>query len=181
MKIRRKCLPFCTQHGKDIVPFCWDGSILMTKLSWSSWPLTHVKIHRYNIIQNIDYNFTNNFTIFTILFIAITIYATLVLNLSFHLPVTICSSLSSQYLDTNVLLQLFFASFVFFISLKTLDCTFRFDRDVWCVVVMWWMVTGGVGKSSLVLRFIKGTFRESYIPTIEDTYRQVRDFIIIIK
>lgn len=33
---------------------------------------------------------------------------------------------------------------------------------------------GGVGKSSLVLRFIKGTFRESYIPTIEDTYRQVR-------
>lgn len=34
---------------------------------------------------------------------------------------------------------------------------------------------GGVGKSSLVLRFIKGTFRESYIPTIEDTYRQVRD------
>ncbi|XP_039258155.1 GTP-binding protein Di-Ras2-like [Styela clava] len=32
---------------------------------------------------------------------------------------------------------------------------------------------GGVGKSSLVLRFIKGTFRESYVPTIEDTYRQV--------
>ncbi|XP_076334293.1 GTP-binding protein Di-Ras2-like [Tachypleus tridentatus] len=32
---------------------------------------------------------------------------------------------------------------------------------------------GGVGKSSLVLRFIRGTFRESYIPTIEDTYRQV--------
>ncbi|XP_023210837.1 GTP-binding protein Di-Ras2-like [Centruroides vittatus] len=32
---------------------------------------------------------------------------------------------------------------------------------------------GGVGKSSLVLRFIKGTFRENYIPTIEDTYRQV--------
>ncbi|XP_022256783.1 GTP-binding protein Di-Ras2-like [Limulus polyphemus] len=32
---------------------------------------------------------------------------------------------------------------------------------------------GGVGKSSLVLRFIQGTFRESYIPTIEDTYRQV--------
>lgn len=32
---------------------------------------------------------------------------------------------------------------------------------------------GGVGKSSLVLRFVKGSFRESYIPTIEDTYRQV--------
>uniref|UniRef100_A0A0K0DSX5 GTP-binding protein Di-Ras2 n=1 Tax=Strongyloides stercoralis TaxID=6248 RepID=A0A0K0DSX5_STRER len=32
---------------------------------------------------------------------------------------------------------------------------------------------GGVGKSSIVLRFIKGIFNESYIPTIEDTYRQV--------
>ncbi|KAG1970980.1 GTP-binding protein Di-Ras2 [Pimephales promelas] len=32
---------------------------------------------------------------------------------------------------------------------------------------------GGVGKSSLVLRFVKGTFRESYIPTVEDTYREV--------
>ena len=31
----------------------------------------------------------------------------------------------------------------------------------------------GVGKSSLVLRFVKDTFKDSYIPTIEDTYRQV--------
>lgn len=31
---------------------------------------------------------------------------------------------------------------------------------------------GGVGKSSIVLRFIKGTFNENYIPTIEDTFRQ---------
>ncbi|KAG8183288.1 hypothetical protein JTE90_004908 [Oedothorax gibbosus] len=32
---------------------------------------------------------------------------------------------------------------------------------------------GGVGKSSLVLRFVKGSFCETYIPTVEDTYRQV--------
>lgn len=32
---------------------------------------------------------------------------------------------------------------------------------------------GGVGKSSLTLRFVKGTFSENYVPTIEDTYRQV--------
>ncbi|XP_078733146.1 uncharacterized protein LOC144947711 isoform X3 [Lampetra fluviatilis] len=33
---------------------------------------------------------------------------------------------------------------------------------------------GGVGKSSLVLRFVRGTFREAYVPTVEDTYRQLR-------
>jgi small GTP-binding protein len=33
--------------------------------------------------------------------------------------------------------------------------------------------SAGVGKSSLVLRFVKGTYKDSYVPTIEDTYRQV--------
>ena len=35
---------------------------------------------------------------------------------------------------------------------------------------------GGVGKTSLVLRFIKDEFRDSYVPTIEDTYRKVSLF-----
>lgn len=33
--------------------------------------------------------------------------------------------------------------------------------------------SAAVGKTSLVLRFIKKFFKESYTPTIEDTYRQV--------
>ena len=29
------------------------------------------------------------------------------------------------------------------------------------------------GKTNCVLRFVSGQFRENYIPTVEDTYRQV--------
>jgi GTPase SAR1 family protein len=32
---------------------------------------------------------------------------------------------------------------------------------------------GQVGKSALVLRFVRGAFRDCYVPTIEDTYSQV--------
>lgn len=39
---------------------------------------------------------------------------------------------------------------------------------------------GGVGKSSIVVRFIKGTFNENYVPTIEDTYRQVLTFFFFL-
>jgi len=34
--------------------------------------------------------------------------------------------------------------------------------------------SAGVGKTSLIFRFIKGNFRDTYVPTVEDTYRKVR-------
>lgn len=33
--------------------------------------------------------------------------------------------------------------------------------------------SAGVGKSSLVVRFVRGTFKDTYVPTIEDNYRQI--------
>jgi Ras-related protein Rap-1B len=33
--------------------------------------------------------------------------------------------------------------------------------------------SAGVGKTNCILRFVNGQFRETYIPTVEDTYRQV--------
>lgn len=42
------------------------------------------------------------------------------------------------------------------------------------------VVLGGAatGKSSLVLRFVNGTFRERHFPTVEDIYCQVRKYTI---
>lgn len=59
------------------------------------------------------------------------------------------------------------------IAMKWISASSLFARSIPHRVVVFG--AGGVGKSSLVLRFIKGTFRENYIPTIEDTYRQVSD------
>lgn len=75
------------------------------------------------------------------------------------------------YLDNNDYLSIVF-SFHSFDSVAGSVCARVFVAWIdWPWSLNW--MTGGVGKSSLVLRFIKGTFRESYIPTIEDTYRQV--------
>uniref|UniRef100_A0A914MCZ2 GTP-binding protein Di-Ras2 n=1 Tax=Meloidogyne incognita TaxID=6306 RepID=A0A914MCZ2_MELIC len=43
------------------------------------------------------------------------------------------------------------------------------QKDYWVAL----FGAGGVGKSSLVQRFIKNTFTDAYSPTIEDTYQQV--------
>ncbi|CAK5069455.1 unnamed protein product [Meloidogyne enterolobii] len=43
------------------------------------------------------------------------------------------------------------------------------QKDYWVAL----FGAGGVGKSSLVQRFIKNTFTDVYSPTIEDTYQQV--------
>lgn len=43
------------------------------------------------------------------------------------------------------------------------------STDLWCV----YLISSFLFLSFSVLRFIKGTFPTSYIPTIEDTYRQV--------
>ncbi|KAB1268911.1 GTP-binding protein Di-Ras3 [Camelus dromedarius] len=45
----------------------------------------------------------------------------------------------------------------------------RRSRDFRVVV----LGSAGVGKSALVQRWVRGNFREAYLPTIEDTYRQV--------
>lgn len=36
----------------------------------------------------------------------------------------------------------------------------------------------GVGKSSIVQQFIHGTYKEGYVPTVEDTYRKVSIILV---
>ncbi|XP_036112847.1 GTP-binding protein Di-Ras3 [Molossus molossus] len=45
----------------------------------------------------------------------------------------------------------------------------RKNKD-FCVVILG---SAGVGKSALVKRWVRGNFREKYVPTVEDTYHQM--------
>lgn len=45
----------------------------------------------------------------------------------------------------------------------------RKNKD-FCVVILG---SAGVGKSALVKRWVRGNFREKYVPTMEDTYHQM--------